>query len=128
QYCYRSNKCKPFTYKISLYQDCNLHLHTMKFIGFILAIYVLVLSATPCCDKDCCTQDKTEQGTNHHDNNCKGDCSPFFACGSCAGFTVTPNNFSIVQIKLFAQTEFSDFYLISSSAYFSSFWQPPRLA
>jgi len=53
----------------------------MKFAGYILALYLILLAAIPCCSFDDCPDDKTEQTANHEngDQDC-GSCSPFFNC------------------------------------------------
>ncbi|WP_414693525.1 DUF6660 family protein [Pedobacter sp.] len=100
----------------------------MKLVSFVLAILVLVLSAAPCCKNNCCIDDKTAQKTSSHDNNCNGNCSPFFACGNCSGFSI---NFQLEEIKApllqqppqhFAQ------YIDRLTTVSLPIWQPPQLS
>ena len=96
----------------------------MKLISFILAFYVLLCAAIPCCaDDDCAGTVKTEK----KGGDCKGDCSPFFACGNCCGFSINVQQIAVTPITVFKKTSYSEFYISAHSDYYHSFWQPPRL-
>src|ERR1700754_992131 len=72
----------------------NLYICSVKFLCLLLSLCVVLLSARPCCaDNDCrentSTVKKEQAGKNSsQEKTCPG-CSPFFSCGSCAGFVVT---------------------------------------
>lgn len=105
----------------------------VKTIGYILALYVLVLTFIPCCLFDNCEEDevKTEQyQPNDQQNNNeegKGVCSPFASCSSCNGFVV-----KYAEIKIHSAVccvkHYPVFNHSHSSYYFASIWQPPRPA
>ena len=75
----------------------------LKISGYILAFYLVLLAAVPCCAFDDCPDDKTEQNSSHEerDSDC-GNCSPFFSCESCATATISYQplqfEFSFLQI------------------------------
>ncbi len=100
----------------------------MKFTGFILAFYLILLSAVPCCAFDDCPDDKTELTTNHEsgDEDC-GNCSPFFSCEGCATATVA---FESVQFDVPAMqviSVFTGYKQTSLPQIDYDFWQPPKL-
>lgn len=101
----------------------------MKFAGYILAFYLILLAAIPCCSFDDCPDDKMEQSTNHQngDEDC-GNCSPFFSCDGCA--TATENSLLVsFQLESLStpkpSTEFIQPYLLDVHY---DFWQPPQLS
>lgn len=60
------------------------------------------------------------------DNEEKGSCSPFFACGTCAHAIETISPVSIILPESAAQTNYCHFYLSELSTYHPSLFQPPR--
>ena len=101
----------------------------LKFIAFILAAYVLCCSVIPCCVDDNCADEMTSSARSHpQDDDCKGNCSPFFACGTCAGFSVNVQSFELAPVLFDDHSTYSSFYICSRSEYFPTFWQPPKLA
>ena len=102
---------------------------SVKIIAFILAAYVLCCSIIPCCVDDKCADEMTNTAQGHQqDDDCKGNCSPFFACGSCAGFSVDVQSFELTPVVLDDRSTYSAFYICSHSEYFPNFWQPPKLS
>ena len=100
----------------------------MKFCGYILAFYIILLAAVPCCVIDDCPDDKMEQTTSHEngDDDC-GTCSPFFSCEGCAAATIAvePAQFALIPLT---QKSVYTFYLQSSLPEVEyDFWQPPKL-
>lgn len=100
----------------------------MKFAGYILAFYLILLAAVPCCAIDNCKDDKTEHTANHdqEDDDC-GSCSPFFNCEGCATATIV---YQPVQFD-FTITELSPVYTQYQQTLLPEadidFWQPPKL-
>jgi hypothetical protein len=106
----------------------------MKLAGYILAVYLLLLSAVPCCAFDDCPDDKmdlstgTEQNSSHEegDGDC-GNCSPFFSCEGCASATISSQTisfeFSLPQVSAVHTVYLQA--LLPSAEY--DFWQPPRI-
>jgi len=100
----------------------------MKFCGYILAFYLILLAAVPCCIIDNCPDDKTEQTADHEegDGDC-GTCSPFFSCEGCAAATIVyePPQFEFISpaispvYAIYQQPSLSEIEL--------DFWQPPKL-
>lgn len=100
----------------------------VKITGYILALYLVLLSAVPCCAFDSCPDDKAEQteSNQEEDDNC-GNCSPFFNCEGCATATVNAE---------FVQFEFEAPVVKGAKAVYIEeqlptivydFWQPPKL-
>ncbi|MBL7733086.1 MAG: hypothetical protein JNM88_18085 [Chitinophagaceae bacterium] len=100
----------------------------MKIISCILALYILVLSVTPCCIFDNCAEDEIDMSTSHpgEEEDC-GNCSPFFSCEGCAAAvtTFTP------PVFCFTNPEQSPVYIFHPAPPLmeteDDFWQPPRL-
>ena len=101
----------------------------MKFAGYILAFYLILLAAIPCCTFDDCPDDKTGQTANHEsgDEDC-GACSPFFNCEGCAtasdhtiiaSFTLTP---------LSTPKSYTEFNQPFVADVHYDFWQPPKIS
>jgi hypothetical protein len=100
----------------------------MRICGYILAFYIILLAAVPCCVIDNCKDEKTEQAAGHEkgDKDC-GSCSPFFSCEGCATATVVyePAEFEFAALQVlpvytgYKQTSLPETHL--------EFWQPPRL-
>ena len=102
----------------------------MKIICFILSLYVIILSAKPCCtDKDCVVinKEKTSKQTSN-EKECFG-CSPFFTCGSCVGFVT--GKVLIVSLPLVMETaanEYAAYRQPRITKISSAIWLPPKLS
>lgn len=101
----------------------------MKIIGYILAIYIILLSAVPCCSFDNCPEDKTEQNSNYEpgDNDC-GNCSPFFTCEGCGGFVSTIEIINFESAPLAPVRTYSVYIEAMMPEIHYDFWQPPKIA
>lgn len=101
----------------------------MKIVGFILAFYLILLSAVPCCAFDVCPNDKTEQATDHEngEEDC-GNCSPFFSCEGCATATIAfePTAFEIIPIT--NSSVYTGYIQKTLPGVEYDFWQPPKLS
>ena len=101
----------------------------MKFAGYILSFYLILLAAVPCCTIDNCPDDQTEQTADHEegDEDC-GTCSPFFNCEGCAAATIA---YELPQFEFIAPVT-SPVYAIyqqhSLSQIELDFWQPPKIS
>jgi hypothetical protein len=100
----------------------------MKFCAYILAFYLILLAAVPCCTIDNCPDEQTEQTAGHErtDEDC-GTCSPFFSCEGCAAAT---GAYEPIQFD-FAIEGCSPIYTQYQQASLSEadldFWQPPKI-
>ena len=101
----------------------------MKVLAFILSVYLLFLFAIPCCTFDNCSKEKTSQETKHESNkdDC-GNCSPFFTCTGCSGFTVSIENNNLEIAPAFSPHQYAGYILAGISDVHYDFWQPPKLA
>lgn len=103
----------------------------MKFAGYILSFYILLLSVVPCCALDDCPQDEagTEQNSGHEtgdDDDCKS-CSPFFNCEGCATAIVSLETISFEAIDPVVPKVYTGFIASYIPIVHYDFWQPPKL-
>ena len=106
----------------------------MKVLTFILAIYILVLSAMPCGDMhNVCNASnaKTELSQNHDHQQDKDDyCSPFCTC-SCCSASIVALDFKPFQLKKPAEFSITQKLTIRNFSFVSNFygniWQPPKI-
>ena len=101
----------------------------MKIAGYILAFYLILLAAVPCCAFDDCPDDKIELAAEHEsgDEDC-GSCSPFFSCEGCATATIAydPAPLEITAIRI--SPVYTTYIQIALPTIGYDFWQPPRLS
>lgn len=100
----------------------------MKWIGYLLALYIILLAAVPCCAFDNCPDEKTELAANHQpgDEDC-GNCSPFFSCEGCATATIAVEPLTIEITPLEEQVVYTCYQQANLPTVDYDVWQPPRL-
>ncbi|QHS56645.1 hypothetical protein GWR56_14245 [Mucilaginibacter sp. 14171R-50] len=100
----------------------------MKLLCILFAFVVVYLAVKPCCtDSDCDAIAKTEQAAKSKAKSCAG-CSPFFSCGTCAGFTVTkPVSATLLFFAARAAQVYTPYQQPEVKEISSSIWQPPKL-
>ena len=102
----------------------------MKLLSYLLAFYLILLSAVPCCAVDECPDDKIDvtATTDHEkgDDDC-GNCSPFFSCEGCAAATISydPLSFDIPVINI--SPVYTSYIQSSLPRIDYDFWQPPKI-
>ncbi|MEN0053415.1 MAG: hypothetical protein AAGC65_07085 [Mucilaginibacter sp.] len=106
----------------------------MKLLCLLLSLFVVLLSARPCCaDNDCrvnasaVKKDQVSKNTSP-EKTCPG-CSPFFSCGSCAGFVVTKR--VTHNLKLIAEhrvVTYAPYQQPNLKEVAQAIWQPPQLS
>jgi len=99
----------------------------MKLVCLVLAVLVLALSLTPCCGLGDGCDDRTEQGAGTHNKACAANCSPFFACGSCSGFSVYAQSTDLFISPPTAPAPPEPHYTASLAKLSMPIWQPPQL-
>jgi len=106
----------------------------MRLLAYILALYILVLTAIPCLDapefSGGVNMQLSQNTTNANQEFPEADtCSPFCFCTCCVSaisheelfqLNFISDSFSIVQYPSYC-SEFSSFN-------FASIWQPPKLS
>lgn len=103
----------------------------MKYLSFILALMVLVLSTAPCFMEDKCldlaqqTTDSQEQDNDDCGMDC---CSPFSKCNTCTGFVITTFHFSIIHTIKQPKKKLGIITVTPVSDFPFSVWHPPQLA
>ncbi|WP_145859689.1 DUF6660 family protein [Pedobacter suwonensis] len=106
----------------------------MKFIALLLSIIVLTLTAVPCCalereDNHAHKTDKREKhACNEHADDCCKDCSPFYVCGTCIGFTITTRTIITFAIQLLPIQHNTAYIPVELQVIALSIWQPPKLS
>jgi len=98
-----------------------------KWFTLILALVVMVSSALPCCTIDDCCKEVFTESSKQHPFEEKGPCSPFFACGSCSGFTTLTRSIQVAAPVITKTTHHQQAIDLFPSAYSSGFFQPPRV-
>lgn len=106
----------------------------MKIVGFLLAFYLILLSAIPCCAFDNCADDKAsliapgDQDTNQEENDRDCDnCSPFFNCEGCATATIDFEPASLEIFPLNTSSVYTGIIQTLLPGVEYDFWQPPKL-
>lgn len=107
----------------------------MKIMVSILSFIVLVLSIVPCYayhgDTRCQIETQHEEHSGKCDDNCDGNCSPFYSCGTCTGFiSEVIVTFRIHKIFLNDDTSMQPYTYENPfySTFFCKIWQPPKIA
>lgn len=103
----------------------------VKWLAYILCVYILVLSGIPCSPGDqCCMEEQvatTGSGTQPRDNRAPvAPCSPLFACNACHAI-VEPQAFVLPAVLPVARPVYVSFYkahLLSRDP--AAIWQPPK--
>ena len=99
-----------------------------KWLAFILLLITFASTFYPCCVYDNCDEEEIAASSQQKENpEPEGNCSPFFACQSCPGFTINTNIVSVKQVEFATQVHNEKHVASNLSSYTSSFWQPPRV-
>ena len=100
----------------------------MKILGYILAIYLVLLAAVPCCVFDDCPDDKAVSTASHQegDGDC-GSCSPFFSCEGCASASIIYHpHIMVIPVKE-SPVVYTGYIQASLPYVHFKFFQPPRI-
>ncbi len=106
----------------------------MRYLAFIFTIYILALSAWPCCS------DETSISSNHEDvclttsDHQKGShdlpdaCSPFFHASNYHAFVISPaiNNAPVIA-NIKKDSGYPTYIDVALSLFPGDIWQPPQL-
>ncbi len=100
----------------------------MKLLSYILAFYLILLAAIPCCAFDSCPDDKTQQAANHEpgDEDC-GNCSPFFNCEGCATATISFESAQLEITTIKIPSVYTTYIQTALPSVEYDFWQPPKI-
>jgi hypothetical protein len=107
----------------------------VKIFALLLAMVVLTLTVTPCCaleERQAHTESREKKEQHHNspekDDDCCKDCSPFYVCGTCAGFTFSGHSLTTFTIYLKPEIHRSTYLMIELRQILTSIWQPPKIA
>jgi len=99
-----------------------------KWLAHILSFYLLISAVVPCSVFDKCEEgERKEQTNNKQPGKDCNDCSPFCVCSPSHNFMLNTMNPSVEPIRITGPLIYNDYYLSSTSEYFSSPFQPPRM-
>ena len=111
---YRTNRYR-ITFSVKLHLKTKLvrverfpYFYQVKSIALLLSIIVLALTTVPCCaleERDTHAHQKEQKKEQHQcseqqKNECCKDCSPFYVCGTCIGFTATAQILFVFQLSI----------------------------
>ena len=105
----------------------------MKYLSYILALWVLLLSTVPCFLKDECLfqsmNEAQEEACTDNDCSCTDCCcSPFLHCNTCTGCPVPRLFHSFSAVRVLLNDNLLSFYRDKLIPQFSSsIWQPPKI-
>jgi len=111
----------------------NLSSPPMKFLFFILSLFMLYMSCLPCGDsKECNVKTPTEISAtdNHQQHNHDAEtCTPFCTCSCCAASTFYSTFSKAQATKVTFQSEKYPLYNVTfnTETHFSIF-QPPKIS
>lgn len=100
----------------------------MKFYGYILSFYLLLLAVIPCCVFDNCPDEKTVSTSPQKagDEDC-GSCSPFFNCDGCATATIASEPAPEASAPVKNSPEYNSYIQQILPRIEYDFWQPPKI-
>jgi hypothetical protein len=100
----------------------------MKYLAFILSIYILTLNLAPCADSVASSDAKTEFLQDISDNHLGLDaCSPFCIC-QCCHISSTYLQFEDIKLDIpFISTKDFCYLIVSEKNFSTSISQPPRI-
>ncbi len=105
----------------------------MRFLAYILSLYILVLTAVPCLDAPEFLGSGNVQITQNTTDTAQGlpdidYCSPFCVCSCCVSSISLQEVFHIdFTCDSFSPVQYSKYTSVFSSFNFASIWQPPKL-
>ncbi len=97
----------------------------MKWLISLLSIYILVLSAMPCFDKDCCKDELTQSSNAPHKP--EAPCSPFSLCSTSHGFIISQVNIEVQKPVSGISPMTPVIVNFCLSGFSNPTWQPPKL-
>ena len=103
----------------------------MKFLASILAIYIIVLTISPCCDaliSSSVNKVESIQKAADYPHNGIDHCSPFCSCNCCASPILYQTIFFDFNTSFFPTGKFIDLKTEFISTLYASIWQPPEIA
>ncbi len=110
----------------------------MRILSAFIMLLVLGLSLVPCCapvvskalsmeiSPDGCCGDACDAG-NEQETETEA-CSPFFACGSCSGFTLHLSHPVLADMRFPFTASYAPYDVSLNSEYFNKKWQPPKIS
>ncbi|WP_026704818.1 DUF6660 family protein [Flavobacterium soli] len=107
----------------------------MKFLNFILSIYLVALSCVPCVDMEVSSAAHKTIGmdSNHkdHSHDKENDlCSPFCSCNCCGSQIVTyfkAITIDPIVVSKRIKTQLTSYTSKFTSNFYGSIWQPPQI-
>jgi hypothetical protein len=132
-FCHESHECHKLAHTLirsvsEIRGSFYIVLQRMKLLSYILAFYLVLLSAVPCCAFDKCgNEEKEQQGSHQKDDTDCGNCSPFFSCEGCAPATIAGEPLSVEIPAIQIPSVYTSYIEASLPRIDYEFWQPPRI-
>jgi hypothetical protein len=99
-----------------------------KWVSFFLLLITFAASFYPCCSADDCSEETTSiQSPHEEEKEENNNCSPFLACGTCAGFTQLTRSFEIPLTFVLVPAPVVKPCTLFYSNYTPPLLQPPRM-
>lgn len=99
-----------------------------RWLAILLLTIAVAGTFVPCYAIEGCCADQIAGTANHDNHEEKGNCSPFFTCGTCPGFIQQNKSIEIPKMDEPAQCRYPDEIPLRLSSYSASLLQPPRAA
>src|SRR6185436_3045091 len=100
----------------------------MKYLYFIFAVYVFMLSSIPCNEsetQDCKRISSISYQHAHQHQEESDDCSPFCQCACCQGTILVVSKIIITPVTLSLSPLCSHYSVGFTPQVLNSIWQPP---
>ena len=111
-----------------------MYFYRVKFIALFLSVIVVALTVMPCCaseDTKHQAHEVAQMGKHEFDrqlDDCCKDCSPFYVCGTCIGFTFTTQETVILIIPAKPVKHNTAYIPVHLPLIPLAIWQPPKLS
>lgn len=106
----------------------NQYFYTVKLFALLLSTIVLTLTSVPCCALENNEADHYVQENSQNDDDCYENCSPFYTCGTCVGFTITDYSAETFAVYIRPIQHNSIYHPFELTQIVPSIWQPPQLS
>lgn len=126
--------CRYFlsNYQNSLESICNfianelLYLCNVKWTPFILCMYILALSVTPCTDG---SNEECKEQVEHHDHSEDEDdgCTPFCSCSCCGSLFTFSDSATYLSFNIKISEKVDSYSTHYFGSYLEEIWHPPAV-
>jgi hypothetical protein len=96
---------------------------------FVILLLLITVVATfvPCCADGCADEISTTAAAHEDEHDDKGNCSPLFACSTCAPSVIIHTAEPLVTLQAIDHAQFPFFIARPLSTWHPSLFQPPKV-